>query len=112
MTTIAHATPTEARIATALVGVILGSGHRIAVLDEEGVAQRVTADRALIEAALAQTEMNVLSVYRVKADGLTERVGGITLIWGNGDDLISDYSDVPIIAGLVRSAEARCGRLF
>jgi|GEM_PF-3919048 len=47
-------------------------------------------------AALQQTDEDVLKVYD---DG--KPVGWVPLIWGNVCDLVSDYSDKPVIDALM-----------
>ncbi len=94
-----YATAQEARIARSLVHHALRAGFRIAVRDEEGVAQTATTDRALILAALAQTDFSTLVLYRDKV-----RVGVVVLIWGNGEDLISDSSTLEEVEALCETA--------
>jgi hypothetical protein len=79
---------TERRIATALVRRILQGGHSISVWDGEATTLRDSRDVALIFDSMASTDSDQLTVRR--ADG--ERLGAIALIYGNGEDLISDWS--------------------
>jgi hypothetical protein len=96
-----YATKQEARIARSLVHHALRAGFTIGVIDEEDVAQTPTTDRALILAALAQTSFSALVLFRDNV-----RAGSVSLIWGNGEDLISDSSAKPQFWDEI---EALCG---
>ncbi len=93
---------TERQIVKLLLDVLLDhpTVGAIEVRDEEGRVCGPTDDRSIIENALAQTGLNKLKVWFL--DG--QMPATILLIWGNGEDLISDYSTgtlVPILAPLL-----------
>lgn len=90
-----YASPVERKIATALVDEILRRGYTISVFDGEETTLSKSNDREAIFDFLATTDMDTLRLYR---GGMHE--GSILLIWGNGEDLISDHSDVPEFAWL------------
>lgn len=79
--------PIERRIAERLVDDILKAGHTISVYDGEETTLSKSSDRAAILGAMGTTCFDWLNVF----DG-DRRVGGIMLVWGNGADVISDYS--------------------
>lgn len=97
MSLIPHTTKVEAEIATKLVEAILANGWTISVSDGEAIVQKRSTDRAAILASLSSTDSDTLIVrYRT---GL--KVGNILLVWGNGEDLISDFTDVPDLSQLI-----------
>ena len=79
---------TERRIASDLIERILARGYVVSVFDGEAWCLTCSDDAAHIFAALASTGSDHLRV-RTK-DGAP--IGTIVLIWGNGEDLISDTS--------------------
>jgi hypothetical protein len=107
MTTLEYATANERRIARQLVKDILTAGHTISVHDGEDFAIKRSADAAAILKELAQTGADNLIIRRT--DG--ERVGFVSLVWGNDCDLISDHSDCPEIEALQAPASALANRL-
>jgi len=88
----------EARIANKLINAILRNGYRVRVHDGEEIATHVTSNRATIKAATAATDMTIYQLYRDLDAVQSERFGSITLIHGNGPDLISDCSGVDAAA--------------
>lgn len=78
---------TEVRIAKSIVHRLLNSGYQLRVNDGEETVTPITKDLNTIFAAMASTEMDYLLAYK---DG--KRVGSVMLIWGNGEDLLSDCS--------------------
>lgn len=81
----------EQKIATKLVDTILEAGHMISVIDGEEVVVRRSTDRAEILEAMASTDSDTLVIR----DSQRRRIGSVTLIWGNGCDLISDNTVDP-----------------
>jgi hypothetical protein len=88
----------EMTIARKLVRKALAAGYMVSVYDgEEYAVKRSTKFTKIVE-ALASTSDDVL-VLRT-ADGT--KVGSVWLIWGNGEDLISDYTDNEATNALVK----------
>ncbi|WP_444668375.1 hypothetical protein [Cereibacter changlensis] len=85
----AHMNPTEAKIINQLITTILDAGHLIRVFDGEEYASDWTGDRAEIQKQTAATDY---TVFQVADAAGRERIGTITLIHGNGTDVISDWS--------------------
>jgi hypothetical protein len=80
--------PTEERIARMLIACLLDAGYTVSVYDGEEFALKRSRDADTIIAALASTDHDVL--HARDAGGVHR--GTVLLIWGNGTDLISDYS--------------------
>lgn len=80
----------EKLIVGRLVETLLAAGFTLSVHDDcEGRGETVlkqSTDKAAIFAALASTDGDILYVH--KPDG---KKSFVTLIWGNGTDIISDY---------------------
>lgn len=93
---IPNATVDEAFIASALVLACLAKGYSLSVHDGDSLVVRRSTDRELILSSLASTEEDTLRIYG--ADG--EALGGILLIWGNGLDLMADWTDSEAINAL------------
>lgn len=77
----------EAAIVQSLVVQALAAGYLLTVFDGEEFTVRKSDDQTTILAALYTTEADLLIAYR---DG--KRAGSVWLVWGNGQDVISDYS--------------------
>ncbi len=80
----------ETKLAKALIERLLGAGLLLSVHDGEEVTVKRSTDADAIFAALETTEMDNLVCY--EADNKL-RIGAVLLIWGNGEDLISDHTD-------------------
>jgi hypothetical protein len=80
---------TETKIAKLLVASLLQFGNTISVNDGEAFTVKRSKDAKAIVAALATTDEDRLLVR----DNAGNRIGSVWLIWGNGIDLISDYSE-------------------
>ena len=89
---------TERAIAALIVSELVASGYALSVWDGEAWTVKASKDAREVCAALASTEMDVV---RVRDPGaLTDATGGcvapvvgsVTLIWGNGNALLSDWS--------------------
>jgi len=85
--------PIEARIARRFVTQATGLGYRISVRDDytgEGeIVVRRSRDIGVIMAALGSTGGDTLTLF----DTDDRRLGSLVLIWGNGEDVISDHTD-------------------
>jgi len=86
---IPHCNTIERLIAGRLVEAALAAGYWISVYDGEETTVSRSTDPAVIFPALCSTDHDVLNFGR----GSARRAGWIALIWGNGRDLISDYTD-------------------
>lgn len=89
----------EESIAAQLVTLALNSGYNVSVFDGEEWALKRSQHLPTILQALASTDSDTLvfrnpAVEHLAANGVNvgERVGSVTLIWGNDLDLISDYA--------------------
>lgn len=83
----------EARIVEKLVDDLLAAGLNLSVYDGEEWPLRNSTDKDAIWAALASTDRDEIVVSNPKNEqGLWPRLGWIILIWGNDQDVISDYS--------------------
>lgn len=91
---------TERRIASDVIERTLARGYVISVFDGEAWCLSRSDDAAHIFAALASTGSDQLRI-RTK-DGAP--VGTIVLIWGNGEDLISDTSESDEIEAICAGA--------
>ena len=80
---------TERRIVRKLVRKALGLGYVISVFDGEEWCLRSSTSEADIMSSIQSTESEEL-VFRTR-DGYI--VGAIVLVYGNGEDVITDYSD-------------------
>jgi hypothetical protein len=77
----------ERMILGRLVGHMLAQGHKLTVNDGEDETLKRSTDRAAVLKALRTTDEDYLIVHR---EGLKD--GWVRLIYGNGIDLISDYT--------------------
>ena len=96
-----HASTIERRVATALVARALNAGYTVSVRDDafgegEWVVKKSKDEREIL-GALCSTGSDFLRMRNEAG----ESVGWVALIWGNGEDLVSDYSDNEAIAKLV-----------
>jgi hypothetical protein len=92
--------PIEAKIAALLVDAILAAGHSVTIWEGGGYAIKRATDRAAILDALASTDSDCVNVF----DASGKRLGEVLLIYGNGEDLISDHTDNDAIQALVDHA--------
>lgn len=92
-----NADPVEAAIAALIVDQMIAAGATISVDDGgEWVVTR-SRDVAAIAGALASSDGD--SVLARNPD--TTRIGRVWLVWGNGCDLIGDYTDTPGMCALM-----------
>lgn len=94
----------EQRIAKWVVDAILERGYLVRVWEGEGWAHKAsTRDRSEILGAMASTEADTLCISKPDATFGKMRIGSITLIWGNGCDLLSDWTDRPEVDEIARA---------
>lgn len=79
---------TEQTIASRLARKIAARGYLTSVWEGEAYAIKFESDPAKVIRELGSTDMDRLVIR----DSNKQRIGTILLIWGNGEDLISDYS--------------------
>ena len=89
---------TETTICNKLVSCALAAGYAVTVYDGEEFALRNSKDRAAIKAAMFSTDCDRLYFWNGR-----DMVGSVLLIYGNGQDVISDHSDNAAINALVNS---------
>lgn len=92
----------ERAIARRLIGQMLAAGLVVSVNDGEETTVVKSRDERGILAALATTEHDVITGH----DSEGRRIGSFVLIWGNDEDLISDYTNTPEAVRLAVAAEA------
>ena len=99
-----YTTPGERGVATRLVRAALHAGYAVSVYDgEEYTVKRSRRERQIL-AALATTGEDALVIR----DATGERLGVLSLIWGNdpsGEELIADHSDNDAMEALYRAAQ-------
>lgn len=98
-----HVPDNEVKIITNLVDSILAHEDlAICVRDEEDVAMQTTRNRKDILSVIGDTEVTILKIKKLLVlskeiskfkRSEIENYGFITLIHGNGEDVISDYSE-------------------
>lgn len=91
----------ERKIAAALVDAALSNGYTLSVYDGEETTVKKSREAAIIMEALASTDHDLLLIK--KQGGAF--VGNVLLIWGNGEDLISDHTNSDAIIALVDAAQ-------
>ncbi|WP_369933934.1 hypothetical protein [Xanthomonas tesorieronis] len=84
-----YAAPLERTLATALVDRALAEGLLVSVFDGGELVVSRSNDRTEVLEALASTDEDRLTLRN--PDGSI--FGRVWLIWGNGADLFSDWSD-------------------
>jgi hypothetical protein len=84
---IAHATSEESGISERIIDLMLATGGSISVSDGEAIVVRESRDKAAIADVMGSTGEDYLILHRT---GFAR--GWVRLIWGNGCDLLSDYS--------------------
>lgn len=94
-----HTTAEERRIVSRLVKIAITKGYAISVNDGEEWTVKKSRDENAILSALATTGMDVLRFRLADA-----RIGDITLIWGNDEDVISDSTDNEEMAAIISHA--------
>lgn len=92
-------TDIELPIARHLIHHILSEGFEIALHDGEEIAVPRTRNFGALNQGLASTDHDNLIIY---LSGAPKRIGTITLIWGNGCDILHDHTDRPEFERLTR----------
>jgi hypothetical protein len=89
----------EKTIARKVVSALIDAGYSIGVNDGEETTVNQSTDQDKILGALCTTEEDYILTY----DQTGKRTGWVWLIWGNGEDLISDHTVnlAPIIDPLI-----------
>lgn len=85
----------ERRIVTKLVGLLLADGMHLRVFDGGGYATGWTTDAATILGNIAHTDEAHLMVGKPSSPDravtmIADEIGSFLLIFGNGEDVISD----------------------
>lgn len=88
--------PIERKIATNLIKQALTLGWLVSINDGEETTIEKTIDFDTAFNALATTGEDYLIFHNTNG----EKIGTIWLVWGNGEDLITDTSDQPDIIAL------------
>ena len=83
----------EQAIARRILKAILAAGYSVRVHDEEGETSGATQDEATAWNDMGETGVDTLVVLNGR------RIGSITLIWGNDEDLVSDTAHNPNYEG-------------
>ena len=83
-----YASQIERDIAGRLVTLLLDDGYLVSVDDGEEITLERSADAQEIRKYLCSTGQDTLFLHRRD----NQACGWILLIWGNNDDLISDYT--------------------
>lgn len=83
-----YATEEERKIATKLVKRFIDLGWSISVDDGEEITVRRSISPKTVLQALATTDSDTLIV----TDQYGRKIGSVWLVWGNGSDLISDWT--------------------
>lgn len=87
----------EATIARRVVDDALAKGYAVSVYDCAEWTLHKSRSRAEILAAMATTDDDRLAFY----DETARHVGTVWLIYGNGSDLCSDWTDNPEMSALL-----------
>lgn len=84
----------ERRIAAAAAKGLIAAGYKVAVHDGEEIALLKTDDVRAIIGAMFSTDEDRFIVYHrpTIADAQWERIGWVRFIYGNGWDVIADYT--------------------
>lgn len=93
-----HMRADEQKIVEALIRKALDKGYTISVFDGVEWALRASTDFEVISAEINATDITQL---RFRVAETRVRVGDVLLIHGNGEDVVSDCSDVEAILELV-----------
>jgi hypothetical protein len=86
----------ERTITRRIVKAALAKGYTVSVYDGEEFALRRSSSERAIMKAIYSTDEDTLVMH-----GGERRIGQIYLVWGNGEDVVTDYTDCPEIEALV-----------
>ena len=89
----------ERAICMRLVSRALAAGYSVSVFDGEEFLLVDSRNKTAILAAMFSTDYDALT-FR---DATGRKIGVVALIYGNGEDVISDYSDNEATCKLVES---------
>ena len=89
-----HVADDERAIAALIVSELIALGYALSVYDGEAWTVKASTDAREVCAALASTDADEIRVRDVGAV-----VGSVTLIWGNGNALLSDWSSTATALG-------------
>lgn len=95
----------ERAIASKLIEDMLSNGNTVSVWEGEDWAIYKSTDYTAIMEALASTDSDWIYAY-ARVGNNVKRIGAVLLIYGNGNDLISDCSDNPATLALCEGAQA------
>jgi hypothetical protein len=89
----------ECRVVTALVEAMIGAGYRLAVdrHEEDRNLLQIFSDARAVLDCLFDEEEDFLVVFGKERPP----IGWIRLVYGEGEEVINDFSDVPEIAAIV-----------
>jgi len=90
----------EKRIAGRVVSDALAAGYTIDVYDGGETTLRRADSKAIVLEAMFSTDCDVLT-FRTGPGG---RIGSVTFIWGNGSDVIHDWSDRAEVDAVLQKA--------
>lgn len=87
----------ERRLAEGLIDAALAKGYAVSVFDGMETTVRRSRDRAELLGAMASTDADTLRFH----DEAGAYLGWVWLIWGNGCDLFTDWTDKAAVNELV-----------
>lgn len=97
----------EKRIVGQVVADALAAGYTIDVNDgTETTLRKASSKRAILE-AMFSTDSDIITLRT----GPGGRVGSIMFVYGNGTDVISDYTDKPEIERVLARASATADKI-
>lgn len=96
-----YTTEVERKIALRIVDDALAMGYCVSVNDGEETVVSKSSDREMILSSMATTDADILYFHKG-----TMACGWVSLIWGNGTDLLSDSSVGEEIDAILRGANA------
>ncbi|MGO7308810.1 hypothetical protein ACCS91_33685 [Rhizobium ruizarguesonis] len=91
-----HVGPTEATIIQGIIDRALALNYLVSVFDGLQFALRLSSDPEAITAEVHATDVTELIFHTAEK----QRLGGILLIHGNDEDVVSDCTDTPRILEL------------
>lgn len=97
----------ERRVISALLDAASAAGYFVSVFDGEGWAAKPALDQTAARLVIGRTEASLLRFRQSAACGkpvFGPVVGDVSLIHGNGVDVIHDHTDNPEIQAMVREA--------
>ena len=93
----------EKRIVTAIVDSAFDKGYAFTIADEESVRISKSRNRPAVLKELGAAEVETLSFY----DGeLKKHVGWVTFVYGNGADVMADWSTGAVTDAIIAAAHS------